>query len=252
MSKDGAAGERVVRGAHGAAGINPRNMVLYLPLAYPDRNEFFRILDVIDSYDIGYIELGIPSREPLLDGSVISEAHKLMLDRVHAEDLPRILADIRSRYSFRVVLMTYADGLAGFLLGDLEHWLYDAVLCIDEELPVAGYSGLVHVFTPSTSDEQMDAWLAGSSQFAYVAAGTSTGGNGVDSLAFVRTIERIRQRTQIPIFVGFGIRSRQDIQRVIDEGADGAIIGTELVRHINAGGAKAVDEYLASLRLGIS
>lgn len=51
------------------------------------------------------------------------------------------------------------------------------------------------------------------------------------------------------IFVGFGIKSCQDIKQIISDGADGVIIGSELIRQLDAGGIEAVQAYIRSLGL---
>lgn len=49
--------------------------------------------------------------------------------------------------------------------------------------------------------------------------------------------------------MGFGIKSCQDIKQIISDGADGVIIGSELIRQLDAGGIEAVQAYIRSLGL---
>lgn len=226
-----------------------RRMVLYLPLGYPDWFEFFSVLDVIEEHGIGYIELGIPAKDPFMDGSVIRKVHRMMLPTITPKDLESALVAIRARYSFRVILMTYAEGIEHFHIDRLERWLYDAILCVDRDLTAEDYGGLVHVFAAGMSDDDMDEYLHTSSLFAYIASSGKTGGSMAGSAEFGEVIRRIRTRSQIPAYVGFGIRNGTDVRRVLEAGADGAIIGTELIRQVDAGGARQVDDYLASLKL---
>ncbi len=60
------------------------------------------------------------------------------------KEIESVLHEIRKRYSFKVILMTYNEGVEEFKLGQLSQMLYDAILCVDKILPKGDFSGLVH------------------------------------------------------------------------------------------------------------
>lgn len=58
-----------------------KNLVFYLTLHYPDKETFFRILELLDKEKAGYVEIGIPVSDPYVDGGVIRQTHKEVLEK---------------------------------------------------------------------------------------------------------------------------------------------------------------------------
>jgi tryptophan synthase alpha chain len=66
---------------------------------------------------------------------------------------------------------------------------------------------------------------------------------------YIKTIKRINQiKPQSKNFIGFGIKSKEDIMNVIENGADGAIIGTAFIQIFLDKGIEGINEYLKSLK----
>lgn len=85
------------------------------------------------------------------------------------------------------------------------------------------------------NDDRLTRFLAQSSGFAYcVSASGTTGLMKPDPEKVRRMVERIRARTPLPICIGFGIKSADDVQ-VFGEIADGVVVETEMVRMIAKG-----------------
>jgi tryptophan synthase alpha chain len=64
---------------------------------------------------------------------------------------------------------------------------------------------------------------------------------------FYAYLERCRQATDLPLAVGFGIRSREDVDALLVK-ADIAVVGSETIRLVDEQGPEAVGPFLASLR----
>ncbi|MBF4807548.1 MAG: tryptophan synthase subunit alpha, partial [Lancefieldella rimae] len=158
------------------------------------------------------------------------------------------LSKIRKVFSSRIVLMTYEEGLKKYEIQKLPRWIYDALLCVDGVQRREDYAGLVHIFSQSLSGEEIRQAVEESDLFAYVVSGEGkTGGTISGHSGYVETIARIRAYSAIPAYVGFGIKSAQDVAEVLGNGADGAIIGSELIRKVNSGDLRLVEQYLKSL-----
>lgn len=67
------------------------------------------------------------------------------------------------------------------------------------------------------------------------------------SADFSTYMERCRAATDLPLAVGFGIRSRDDVA-FLQGKADIAVIGTETIRLVDSQGPAAVGPFIASLR----
>lgn len=222
-----------------------RKLALYLPLGYPNWEMFYRVLQEIEGHGIGCLEIGLPVSNPFMDGETIKKTHKLTLPLLNADVVREELSKIRKTFSSRIVLMTYAEGLENFKVKELPYWIYDALLCVDGVQSRNDYSGIVRIFSESMSDSEIEQAINESTHFAYVvSAAGKTGGDLSSQQAYVDTIKRLRKFSDLPAFVGFGIKDNKGIKEVLSNGADGAVIGSEFIRQINDGGVEKIKDYL--------
>ena len=212
-----------------------RKLALYLPLGYPNWEMFYRVLQEIEGHGIGCVEIGLPVSNPFMDGETIKKTHELTLPMLNADVVREELIKVRKVFSSRIVLMTYAEGLENFKVKELPYWIYDAVLCVDGVQSRNDYSGIVRIFSEST-------------HFAYVvSAAGKTGGDLSSQHAYIETIKRLRKFSDLPAFVGFGIKDNGGIKEVLSNGADGAVIGSEFIRQIDSNNFADITEYLNSI-----
>ena len=211
-----------------------RKLALYLPLGYPNWEMFYRVLQEIEGHGIGCVEIGLPVSNPFMDGETIKKTHELTLPMLNADVVREELIKVRKIFSSRIVLMTYAEGLENFKVRKLPYWIYDAVLCVDGVQSRNDYSGIVRIFSESMSDLEMEQAVNESTHFAYVVSAVGkTGGDLSSQHAYIETIKRLRKLSDLPAFVGFGIKDNKGIKEVLSNGADGAIIGTEFIKMLN-------------------
>lgn len=224
------------------------NLALYVTINYPTRETFFEILDVIEQFQVGYVEVGIPVENPHLDGGVVRKTQELVYPKLSQEEIVSVLKEIRQRYQFKVILMTYQQGLEHFQLSQVPQQLYDAVLCVDEELDQTQYPGLVHIFTNHLDQATIDEQLANSSQFIYVVSGEGKTGEFEELPEdYLQLLPYIKEHTQLPVFVGFGVKTVEDVASILANGADGAIIGSEFIKHFNQSQLFGIVNYLKEL-----
>lgn len=222
-----------------------RKLALYLPLGYPNWEMFYRVLQEIEGHGIGCLEIGLPVSNPFMDGETIKKTHEQTLPMLNADIVKVELSKVRKIFSSRIVLMTYAEGLENFKVKELPYWIYDAVLCVDGVQSRNDYSGIVRIFSETMSDSEMEQAINESTHFAYVvSAAGKTGGDLSSQHAYVETIKRLRKLSDLPAFVGFGIKDNKGIEEVLSNGADGAVIGSEFIRQINFGNVTTIKQYL--------
>ena len=167
---------------------------------------------------------------------------------LNADIVKEELSKVRKIFSSRIVLMTYAEGLENFKVKELPYWIYDAVLCVDGVQSRNDYSGIVRIFSEAMSDLEMEQAINESTHFAYVvSAAGKTGGDLSSQHAYIETIKRLRKFSDLPAFVGFGIKDNKGIKEVLSNGADGAVIGSEFIRQIDTNNFVAVSEFLNSI-----
>ncbi|MFW7372023.1 tryptophan synthase subunit alpha [Vagococcus fluvialis] len=227
------------------------NLAIFTVWNYPTKEDFYQILDNLDEQGVGFVEIGIPVTNPYVDGDLIQEAHKKVIDTgLTASDLEEDLKLIKERYSFKVILMTYKEGVELFDIDKLSHTLYDGIICVDQVLEASQFNSPVYIFNEDLTNQELENFLISDSQFNYVMSGRGKTGS-FDSVPseYIKTIKRINQiKSQSKNFIGFGIKSKEDIMNVIENGADGAIIGTAFIQIFLDKGIKGINEYLKSLK----
>lgn len=227
-----------------------RKLALYLPLGYPNWEMFYRVLQEIEGHGIGCLEIGLPVSNPFMDGETIKKTHEQTLPMLNADIVKEELSKVRKIFSSRIVLMTYAEGLENFKVKELPYWIYDAVLCVDGVQSRNDYSGIVRIFSEAMSDLEMEQAINESTHFAYVvSAAGKTGGDLSSQHAYIKTIKRLRKFSDLPAFVGFGIKDNKGIKEVLSNGADGAVIGSEFIRQIGTNDFEVISNYLNSICL---
>jgi len=251
-------------------------LVTYLMAGDPDPDTSLAIIKAMPAAGADVIEIGIPFTDPMADGPSIQAAGLRALKA--GMTLKRTLQLVRD---FRkddgntpLVLMGYynpiyiygvdkfladakAAGVDGLIIVDLPPE-EDTELCLP-----ALKAGLnfIRLATPTTDDKRLPAVLANTSGFVYYVSITGiTGAAAADSNAVGDAVARIRRHTNLPVCVGFGIRT-PDAARAIAERASGAAVGTALVDalrmsldsegHATSKTVNAVASLAASLAQGV-
>lgn len=190
------------------------------------------------------IELGVPFSDPLADGPVIHRAATAALAAgAKVDDVLGIAAAIGDRVP--VLLMAYANtisrrgaakfvadsvaaGVAGLIVPDLPAEEATSLRGVCREAGVA----LIPLVAPTTTDERLARIGAEADGFVYTVAVTGTTGERADAgEGLADLVARVRRATGVPVAVGFGIGDERQAARVA-EFADGAIIGSRLVREV--------------------
>jgi tryptophan synthase alpha chain len=205
------------------------------------------------------LELGIPFSDPLADGPVIHAAGTAALD---AGVTPHGVLGACERIAARVpvVLMVYANivltagasafalkaasaGASGLIVPDLPHDEADEVRAACDAEGLA----LVPLVAPTTTPERIAEIGAHARGFVYVVSLTGTTGERDEiQEGLAQTVERVRESTDVPVAVGFGI-STPEQARAVGELADGVIVGSRVVRAAGEGGADAVGSVVGEL-----
>jgi tryptophan synthase alpha chain len=87
----------------------------------------------------------------------------------------------------------------------------------------------IRLATPTTDDARLPAVLANTSGFVYYVSITGiTGSAAPDADKVHGAVTRIKRHTQLPVAVGFGVRTARQA-RAIAQGAEGVVVGSALV-----------------------
>lgn len=246
-----------------------RALIGYLPVGYPDQATCVEAVVALAEAGFTAIELGVPYSDPGMDGPVIQAATQATLERgFRLEELFETIEAITARTDIPVLVMTYwnpvlrygvdrfaarfsAAGGAGLITPDLTP--ENAA----EWLAAAERHDLDRIFlaAPSSSTTRLDAVIEASRGFVYTVSTMGTTGTRQDVDQAARALaDRIAARAselgrETLRCVGVGISTADHVRQVVDY-ADGAIVGSALVRALGSGGVPAVRELAESLALG--
>jgi tryptophan synthase alpha chain len=216
----------------------------FLMAGDPDPATSLAIIKALPSAGADLIEIGMPFTDPMADGPSIQAAglRALKAGMTLKKTLEMVRGFRAQDNATPLVLMGYYNpiyiyGVDRFLV-DAKSAGVDGLIIVDlppEEdselcLP-AMRAGLnfIRLATPTTDDRRLPAVLANTSGFVYYVSITGiTGSAGADSGLVGEAVARIKRHTDLPVCVGFGIRTPQTARAVAGR-ADGAVVGTALV-----------------------
>ncbi|MCE7480693.1 MULTISPECIES: tryptophan synthase subunit alpha [Microbacterium] len=236
----------------------------YLPVGFPDLQTSIQAAITLAENGVDVIELGPPYSDPVMDGLVIQEATQAALaNGFKMRDLFTAVREITAASDVPVVVMTYwnpvmqygvdryaddllAAGGAGLITPDITP---DAA---EDWIEASKRTGLDRIFlaAPTSTDERLDLVVASSSGFVYTVSTMGITGERTELDNAARTlVSRLRERGAVRACVGIGISTAEQIAG-ITEYADGAIVGTALVRALRDGGLDALAAVTKSLAAG--
>ena len=227
-------------------------LVTYVSAGDPNLEVSYEILKGLPGAGADLIELGMPFTDPMADGPAIQLAGQralkagMTVDKTFAmvkrfrqetgDDATPILLMgyynlVYQRGPERFCKEAAAAGVDGFILVDLPP--EEA----DELKPFAAAQGLdtVLLTAPTTDDARLPAVLKYSAGFVYFVSVLGITGTKSATEDAVRThVERIKRHTDLPVGVGFGIRTPEQAAAVARH-ADAAVVGTAIVERVKAG-----------------
>lgn len=236
----------------------------YLPVGFPDLRTSIEAAVILAENGADVLELGPPYSDPVMDGPVIQEATQTALAAgFRLRDLFPAIREITSRVSVPVLVMTYwnpvvqygvdryaddllAAGGAGLITPDI------TPEAAPEWIAASDRTGLDRVFlaAPTSTDERLDLVVRNSTGFVYTVSTMGITGERAQLDAAARTlVDRLRAHGAARACVGIGISTAAQVAGVL-EYADGAIVGTALVRALRDGGLDGLADTARALSAG--
>lgn len=240
-------------------------LVTFIMAGDPDKATAQTILQALPEAGADIIEIGMPFSDPMADGPVIQVAGQRALAggmtltqtldmvasfRVHDAVTPIVLMGYYNPvYIFgakRFVKEAVKAGIDGLIIVDLppeeEHELGD-------HARAAGLH-MIRLITPTTDDSRLGQILPGAGGFLYYVSITGiTGAASANAHALAPRLAYLKTKTDLPIAVGFGIRTSEDVA-AMGEIADAVVVGSSIVDTIGkiSEGRKSIKDVIDQVR----
>lgn len=241
---------------------NQKALISYIMAGFPNEKATMSTVRGLVKGGVDIIELGFPFSDPLADGPVIQNASTISLEKgTKITKFFNLVKKIRKETDIPLILMTYTNilyhrgyskfiadakkaGIDGFILPDM------SVEESKEYLQAAkNNADTIFLISPNTSKTRIQKISKASSGFLYLVAvfGTTGVKTGIKKYT-IDAIKEVKKQTKgkIPIGVGFGVSTPDDVKKYIKAGADAVIVGSAFLKLIEKTSQNQLESKIAS------
>ena len=241
---------------------NQKALIAYVMAGFPNEKSTIATVKGLIKGGVDIIELGFPFSDPLADGPVIQNASTISLEKgTKIKKFFSLVQKIRKQTDIPLVLMTYTNilynkgypkfikeakkaGIDGFILPDM------SVEESKEYISAAkNHADTIFLISPNTSKTRISKISKASSGFLYLVAvyGTTGVKSGIKNYT-IKAIKDVKKQTKgkIPVGVGFGVSTPDDVRTYIKAGADAVIVGSAFLKLIEKTPQAKLESKIAS------
>ena len=224
-------------------------LVTFVTAGDPDPETSAALLARLPAAGADVIEIGMPFSDPMADGPAIQAAslRALKSGMTLAKTLDQVRRFRQQDTDTPIILMGYFNPIYSY---GVSRFLEDAVAAGADGLIVVDLppeedgelclpaldAGLafIRLATPTTDDRRLPTVLRHTAGFVYYVSITGiTGTASASEAAIEAAVERLKRHTDLPIAVGFGIKTPEQVAS-ISKIADAAVVGSAIVERIRA------------------
>ncbi len=230
-----------------------KGFIPFVTAGDPDIETSLAIVLKLAEMGADVIELGVPFSDPMADGPTIQRSSQRALDGgTTLKGVLQLARDLRKQSDVPLVLFSYFNpilrfGIDEFVTAAAESGI-DGILLTDViEAEAAELSrrfavkniDLISLVAPTTTDDRLQSICGTARGFIYaVSRAGVTGARQDTSLTAEELVGRVRKFTDLPVAVGFGISTAEQIADVCRY-ADAAVVGSAIVAEIERAGSPA-------------
>ena len=215
-----------------------KQLVAYITAGFPDKNFSLDLVAALKEAGVDKLELGIPFSDPVADGPIIEVANLNALQNGFKMqtlfDISSVVASQMETYwmgyfnpFYHKGIETFAKkatefGVKGFIIPDLPHEEAVPYLPLMDQHNLS----LISFVAPTDSKERVAKIVKDAKGFIYLVAYAGiTGAHASEDLT--HTIQTIKEQSNTPLFVGFGVNEKTAKERA--RGVEGVIVGSAFV-----------------------
>jgi len=237
-------------------------LIAYIMAGFPNQKATLSTVKGLIKGGADIIEIGFPFSDPLADGPIIQNASTVSLERgIKINNFFKLVKKIRNLTDTPLILMTYTNvlyhmgypkfityakkaGIDGVILPDM------AIEEAKDYLKAAkGNTDSIFLISPNTSKERIKKIIESTSGFLYLVAiyGTTGAKSKIKNYS-IKAIKNVKNQTKgkIPVGVGFGVSSPEDVKKYISAGADAVIVGSAFLKLIEKTPQNRIEEKISS------
>ncbi len=220
-------------------------LVTFVTAGDPNMEDSLALIKALPEAGADLIEIGMPFTDPMADGPAIQASSLRALEA--GQNMIKTLAMVKN---FRegdshtpIILMGYYNPIYIYgsqrFLDDAKAVGVDGLIIVDlppeedQELCVPALAmemNFIRLATPTTNEARLEKVLTNTSGFVYYVSITGiTGTAKPDPDAVSRRVALIKAKTDLPIAVGFGVKTPEQAKAIADSGADGVVVGSALI-----------------------
>lgn len=227
-------------------------LVGFISAGDPDIRTSLQIIDSMLENGLDVLELGVSFSDPTADGDTIQRSSLRALKAgITLAKVIGMVREIRLKHQTPIIIFSYLNpiyhyGYEKFVRDAFEAGA-DGALIVDMPFEEAGEFkqardtvctgeafALINLIAPTTKGERLKAIAEGSEGFIYMINRVGiTGAGGVDSEAVSANASRIKQLTDTPVCMGFGVSSPEDVAAIAAFG-EGVVVGSLFEKTIEA------------------
>lgn len=240
---------------------NKKGLVTFMTAGDPNAEKSLSILESLPHSGADIIEIGVPFTDPMADGPAVQDSSLRALEGGMSLKgvLKMVTAFRKNNTDTPIVLMgyfnpIYAYGTADFV-NDAAAAGVDGLIIVDlppeedAELRIPATKAgldLIKLVTPTTNDDRLQTVIEHASGFLYyvsITGVTGTKSANIDEVG--KHIAHIKTQTNLPIAVGFGIKTPEDAANM-SKIADAVVVGSSIVNNIHQNqGDSALNQIIA-------
>jgi len=223
-----------------------RGLIPFITAGDPDLRTTRDLLIELGQAGSTVIELGVPFSDPMADGPVIQRASERALKHsLGIGPILEVVAEVRLEIDTPIILFSYFNPLLQYGVERLSREAkaagVDGILVTDltpeESADVASSFhandlDMIFLIAPTSTDARLELVANHASGFIYAVSRRGvTGQQQKVSLEAMRLVERVRRFSELPVAVGFGISTSDQVEQTWRY-ADAAVVGSAIVAEI--------------------
>ena len=224
---------------------NRPGLIVFVTAGFPDMDATLELVPALVAAGADAVEIGVPFSDPLAEGPVIQESSfRALQNGVSLEDCLKATETIRDEipdtplilmgyynpiYSYGLVSFTercQQSGVDGLIVVDLPGFEASPLVAECETRNIS----MIPLLAPTSTDVSIKDACSGASGFVYCIS--VTGVTGIRARVSDRShelLDRVKEHTDLPLAVGFGISNRTHVEEV-GNNAEGAVVGSALIK----------------------